>query len=148
MLAAKQATSKIPIVFAVATDPVGTGLVQSLARPGANVTGLSYQGVDLSEKRLELLRELVRQVARVAILADAGSSGGALEMREVQGLAQRLGMEGIALPAKHPKDIAYALETLKGRADALYVCAGPLDKHEQGSDHYARPGCATTNCLR
>ena len=91
VLATMRATSEIPIVFAIATDPVGSGLVASLARPGGNVTGLSYQGVDLSSKRIELLREAVPGIRRVAVIADVVSPGGALEMREVESLAKRLG---------------------------------------------------------
>jgi len=81
VIAAKQATLDIPIVFAISTDPVGTGLVASLARPGGNVTGLSYQESDLSGKRLELIRELVPSLRRLGILANPCSAGAALDAR-------------------------------------------------------------------
>jgi putative ABC transport system substrate-binding protein len=93
VLAAKQATSVIPIVFAAATDPVGAGLVASLARPGGNVTGLSLQQTDVAGKRLELLREIVPGLRRLAIMANVGSPGAVLEMGEVQGAARTLGLE-------------------------------------------------------
>jgi len=83
-LAAKQATAVIPIVFAVSGDPVGTGLVASLARPGGNVTGLSAQQTDTATKRIELLREVVPSLSRLAILANTASPIAVLELREVQ----------------------------------------------------------------
>ena len=97
VVTAKQATSVIPIVFAVAGDPVGTGLVASLARPGGNVTGLSLQTTDLVGKRLELLREFVPSLSRLAIMANISTPLAVLEMREVQVTARTLGMsEGLA----------------------------------------------------
>jgi putative ABC transport system substrate-binding protein len=89
VLAAKQATSVILIIFAAAGDPVGTGLVASVARPGGNVTGLSNQSADLAGKRLELLREVVPGLRRLAILANVDSPNAVLEMGEVQAAAQR-----------------------------------------------------------
>ena len=126
VLAAKQATSVIPIVFAVAGDPVGTGLVASLARPGGNVTGLSIQQTDLAGKRLELLREVVPGLRRLAILANVGNPAAVLEMGEVQAAARTLGLEVATFEIRRAEDIAPAFEALKGRADALYVCADPL----------------------
>ena len=126
VLAAKQATSLIPIVFAVATDPVGGGLVASLARPGGNVTGLSSQSTDLAGKRLELLREVVPSLRRLAIMANVGNPAAVLEMGEVQAAARTLGLEVATLEIRRAEDIAPAFETLKGRAEALYVCAEPL----------------------
>ena len=125
VVTAKQATSVIPIVVAVAGDPIGTGLVASLARPGGNVTGLSLQTTDLVGKRLELLRELVPDLRRLAILADAGNPQGVLEMDEVQAAARGLGIEVAPLEIRRAKDITPAFDALKGRADALYVVAGP-----------------------
>src|SRR6516165_5273092 len=93
VIALKQATSVIPIVFAAAGDPVGTGLVASLARPGGNVTGLSNQSADISSKRLELLREVVPNLHRLAIMANIGSPMGILEMGQVQAAARTLGIE-------------------------------------------------------
>jgi len=126
VVAAKQATSVIPIVFAVAGDPVGTGLVASLARPGGNVTGLSNQSADLPGKRLELLREVVPGLRRLAILANVGSPLVVLEMREVQGTARTLGLEVATSEIRRAEDIAPGVDALKGRADALYVVADPL----------------------
>jgi putative ABC transport system substrate-binding protein len=126
VVAAKQATSVIPIVFAAVGDPVGTGLVTSLARPGGNVTGLSIQATDLAGKRLELLREVVPGLHRLAIMANAGASPAVLEMAEVQTTARALGLEVVASEIKRPEDIAPAFESFKGRAEALYVCNDPL----------------------
>jgi putative ABC transport system substrate-binding protein len=93
IVAAKQATSVIPIVFAAAGDPVGTGLVASLARPGGNVTGLSIQQTDVAAKRLELLREFIPRLRRLAILANVDGPAVLLDMREVQTTARPLGLE-------------------------------------------------------
>jgi len=124
VLEAKRATSVIPIVFAAASDPVGGGLVASLARPGGNVTGLSVQNTDLAGKRLELLREVVPGLRRFAILANV-STGALLEMHEVQALAGKLGLEAATLEIRRTEDIAPAFKALKG-AEALYVCYDPL----------------------
>jgi len=124
--AAKQATSVIPIVFAVAGDPVGTGLVASLARPGGNITGLSLQATDLVGKRLELLREIIPTLGRLAIMANIGSLLAVREMREVEGVARTLGLEVVAAEIRRVEDIMPAVEALKGRADAIYVVADPL----------------------
>src|SRR5438876_197481 len=126
VVAAKQATSVIPIVFAAAGDPVGTGLVASLARPGGNVTGLSIQQTDLAAKRLELLREVVPGLRRLAILANVGGPAVVLDMREVQATARTLGLEVITSEIQRGEDIASAFKALKGRADSLYVCSSPL----------------------
>jgi putative tryptophan/tyrosine transport system substrate-binding protein len=126
IVAAKQATSVIPIVFAAAGDPVGTGLVASLARPGGNVTGLSIQQTDVAAKRLELLREFVPGLRRLAILANVDGPAVLLDMREVQTTARPLGLEVVTSEIRRGEDIAPAFETLKGRADALYVCIDPL----------------------
>jgi putative ABC transport system substrate-binding protein len=126
VVAAKQATSVIPIVFAGAGDPVGTGLVASLARPGGNVTGLSNQQNDLAGKKLELLRELVPGLRRLAIMANVGNPATVLEMREVQAMARALGLEAATFEIRRSEDIAPAFEALKGRAEALYVVFDPL----------------------
>jgi putative ABC transport system substrate-binding protein len=123
---AKNATSTIPIVFALANDPVGSGLVASLARPGGNVTGLSLQAPDLAGKRLGLLREAVPGMRRLAVLANAGYPGAKLEMQEVEATASRLGVESAPLQIRRAEDIAPAFEALKHRADTLYVCSDPL----------------------
>jgi putative ABC transport system substrate-binding protein len=125
-VAAQRATSVIPIVFAPSGDPVATGLVTSLARPGGNVTGLSAQATDSAAKRLELLREVVPDLRRLAILGDAGNPQGVLEMGEVQAAARGLGIEVAPLEIRRAEDITPAFDALKGRADALYVVTGPL----------------------
>jgi putative ABC transport system substrate-binding protein len=126
VIAAKQATSVIPIVFAAASDPVGTGLVASLARPGGNVTGLSLQFTDLAGKRLELLRAVLPDLRRLAILANASSPATALEVAEVQAMARTFGLEVAAPEVRQTEDIAPAFEALKGRVEALYVVNDPL----------------------
>jgi putative ABC transport system substrate-binding protein len=126
VVAAMQATSVIPIVFAAAGDPVGTGLVASLARPGGNVTGLSIQQTDVAAKRLELLREFVPGLRRLAILANVDGPAVLLDMREVQTTARPLGLEVVTSEIQRGEDIAPAFEALKGRTDALYVCIDPL----------------------
>jgi ABC-type uncharacterized transport system substrate-binding protein len=124
-IAAKQATSVIPIVAAVVGDPVGSGLVASLSRPGGNVTGLSVLSPDVAAKRLELLREVVRSLRRLAILADVGNPVNVSEMHEVQATASALGLEAVAMEIRRAEDIAPSFEALKGRADALYVVGNP-----------------------
>jgi putative tryptophan/tyrosine transport system substrate-binding protein len=125
VVAAKQATSVIPIVF-MAGDPVGTGLVASLARPGGNATGLSLQQTETAGKRLELLREVVPGLGRLAILANVGNPKAVLEMGEVQTAARTLGLEVITLEIRRGEDIVPAFEALNGRAEALYVVIDPL----------------------
>jgi putative ABC transport system substrate-binding protein len=126
VVAAKQATSTIPIVFAVAADPLGTGLITSLARPGSNVTGLSFQATDLAAKRLELLREVVPGLRRLAILANVSNPGVILEMNEVQAAARTLGLAVTTLEIRRSEDIPPAFDRLGDRAEFLYVCADPL----------------------
>jgi putative ABC transport system substrate-binding protein len=126
VLATKQTTSVIPIVFARAGDPVANGLVASLARPGGNVTGLSSQGDDLAGKRLELLREVVPGLRRVAILANVGNPFSVMELGEGQAAARTLGLEFDALEIRRAEDIVPAFEAIKGRAEALYVCPDGL----------------------
>jgi putative tryptophan/tyrosine transport system substrate-binding protein len=125
-LAAKQATAVIPIVFAAVTDPVGTGLVASLARPGGNVTGLANQASDTCGKKLEFLREVVPGLRRLAIMANVGNPASMLEMHEAQATARTLGLEIITSEIRRAEDIAPAFEALRERADALYLCPDPL----------------------
>jgi putative tryptophan/tyrosine transport system substrate-binding protein len=125
VVVAKQATSIIPIVF-VAGDPVGTGLVASLARPGGNATGLSLQQTETNGKRFELLREVVPGLSRLAILANVGSPAVVLDIRGVQATARTYGLEVITLEIRRGEDITPAFEALKGRAEALYVVIDPL----------------------
>jgi ABC-type uncharacterized transport system substrate-binding protein len=126
VLAAKQATSDIPIVFAVATDPVGGGLVASLARPGGNVTGLSLQFTDTAGKRIELLREAVPGLRRLALMGNASYPAAVVELREVQTIARTVGLEVLTSEIRRAEEIAPAVEAIKGRADGLYVAADPL----------------------
>ncbi len=125
-LAAKQATSVIPIVFATAGDPVGTGLVASLARPSGNATGLSLQLKETAGKRLELLREVLPNLRRLAIMANVGAPAAVLDMVEIQETVRTLGLEVTTLEIRRAEDIAPAFEALKGRAEALYVVIDPL----------------------
>jgi putative tryptophan/tyrosine transport system substrate-binding protein len=124
-VAAKQATSVIPIVV-VLGDPIATGLVASLARPGGNVTGLSNQQTDLHGKRLELLREVLPSLRRLAIMANVDYPEAVLEVREVQAISKTLGLEVATVEIRRAEDIAPAFEALKGRADALYVITDAL----------------------
>jgi putative ABC transport system substrate-binding protein len=126
VLAAKQVTSVIPIVFAATGDPVGTGLVTSLARPGGNITGLSNQIPDLVGKRLELLREVVPGFGRLALLGNVGNPVVVLEIGHVQAAARTLGLEVIPLEIRRGEDIVPGFEALNGRAEALYVIIDPL----------------------
>jgi putative ABC transport system substrate-binding protein len=126
VIPAKQATSVVPIVFAVATDPVGSGLVASLARPGGNVTGLSLQQSDIAAKRLELLREVVPGLGRLGVIVNISSPGAALEMREVQGTARVLGLDVVTVEIRRSADIAGAFDALKDQAQAVYVVNEPL----------------------
>jgi ABC-type uncharacterized transport system substrate-binding protein len=124
--ALKQATSVIPIVFALATDPVGGGLATSLARPGGNVTGLSMQATDLASKRVELLHDVVPRLKRLAVLGNITIPQGVLEMREIEAASPKLNLQVVPLEIHQAEDIAPAFEALKDRAEALYVCADPL----------------------
>jgi len=122
----RQATTVIPIVFAVGIDPVGSGLVASLAQPGGNVTGLSIQANELAGKRLEFARELIPQLHRLAIMFNVGNAQPVLEMGETQAAARMLGLEVVPLVIQRAEDIAPAFQTLKTRADALYVAVDQL----------------------
>src|SRR5215475_1855942 len=125
--AVKRVTSVIPIIFAVDADPVGGGLVASLARPGGNVTGLSSQSPDTASKRLQLLQEVVPGLRRLAILANVNWRGAVQEMDEVQTVAPTLGLDVVdKLELRSADDIAPAFAGLKGGAQALYVSSDPL----------------------
>jgi len=126
IIAAKQATAVIPIVFAAAGDPVGAGLVASLARPAGNVTGLSSQLRDTATKRLELLRDVVPNLRRLAIMANVDNASIVLEMRELQATVPALGLDVITLEIHRGEDIAPSFDSLQGRADALVVLAEAL----------------------
>jgi putative tryptophan/tyrosine transport system substrate-binding protein len=126
VLAAKQATSTIPIVFATAGDPIGTGVITSLAQPGGNVTGLSSQQPDTASKRLELLREIIPSLHQLAILADAGNPYTALDVGEIKRAASTLGLEVSTFDVRLAKDIGPAFGALKIHAQALYVPPTPI----------------------
>jgi putative ABC transport system substrate-binding protein len=117
----KQATSVIPIVFPLGIDPVGSDLIKSLAQPGGNVTGVTNQQSDLAGKRLELLREVLPRLRRLAIIGNAGFPQAVLEMGKVQAEARTLGLEVAPLEIRRVEDIAPAFESLKAQTDALYV---------------------------
>jgi putative tryptophan/tyrosine transport system substrate-binding protein len=124
--AAKRATSVIPIVFTLAPDPVGSGLVASLAQPGGNVTGLSNQSGDLFGKRLELLREVVPGLRRLAIIANSDNPQTALEIGDAQAEAHKLGLDVTTSKIRRADDIAPAIDALKGHVEALYVVSDAL----------------------
>jgi len=126
VLAAKQATSVVPIVFPVESNPIEDGIVASLARPGGNITGLSVQRADTTAKRIELLREIVPSLRRLAILVNIDSPTGVLEAGQVQTTAQTLGLEVAKSEIRQSADIAPAFESFKGLVEALYVAAEPL----------------------
>ena len=123
---AKRATSVIPVVFAISSDPLGTGLVASLPRPGGNLTGFSIQATDLAGKRFELLLEVVPRLRRLAIMENIDYPLTMLERTEVQGAAVRLGFEVITLNTRTADEISPGIQTLRNRADALYVLASPF----------------------
>src|SRR6476659_52533 len=125
-IAAKRATSVIPIVAVAVGDPVGSGLVASLARPGSNVTGLSIQSVDAVSKQVELLRDVVPNLHRLAVLANESNPMSRRPAEEVKETAHALGLEVAPLDVLRADDIAPAFAALDGRADALYVTGEPL----------------------
>jgi putative tryptophan/tyrosine transport system substrate-binding protein len=124
--AVRQATSTIPIVFAVANDPIGAGFVSSLARPGGNITGLSLQTRDLAAKRLELLREIAPGIRRFGILANIGNDAAVPEIDEVQAAARILGLEVVTSEIRQAEDITSAFAAFGSDVEALYVCTDPL----------------------
>lgn len=124
--AAKAATQIIPVVFAAAADPVAAGLVQSLARPGGNVTGLSLQQSDIAGKKIELLRETLGSLRKLAILGNIANPGSVLEIKEVETVAGKLGIEVVTLELRTVEDIAPAFKTLNERAEAVYVSTDPF----------------------
>jgi ABC-type uncharacterized transport system substrate-binding protein len=124
-LAAKRATSGIPIVIAIVGDPVGDGLVTSLARPGGNVTGLSMVQPETAGKRLEMLREILPNLRQVGILGNVANAGAATELKVAQDAAHKLNLDTITLEIRRGEDIPAAIASLGG-ADALYVCVDPV----------------------
>ena len=126
-VAAKGATTSIPIVMAVAIDPIGTGLVASLARPGGNLTGNAWLGPELTAKRLELLKEAVPRISRVATIFNPGNQSHRIVLREMQTTAQRLGVTLQLQQVTSPDDFDQAFAAMtKNRPDALFTVADPL----------------------
>jgi putative tryptophan/tyrosine transport system substrate-binding protein len=119
--AAKQATNSIPIVFALPGDPVATGLVASLARPGGNLTGLSSQGTDIATKRLEILGEAIPGLRRLALMGNAVNPASVMDMAKVQAAARTQGLDAATFEIRRAEDLAPTIESLKGRFDALYI---------------------------
>jgi len=126
LAAAKQATSDIPIVFAISLDPLGSGMVASLARPGGNITGLSFQGTDTAGKRLELLREVLPRLRRLAVMANTDNPAAEVELGEVQATARKIGLDVDTFKIRRVEEITPAFEKLKNRSQALYICGDAL----------------------
>ena len=125
--AVRKATSTIPIVLAVSADPVGSGLVASLAQPGGNVTGLSILAVEAAGKRLELLKEVVPRASRVAVLWNVTSPGKAQEWRQTQAAARALGVTLQSAEVRDPEDLDKVLsEVARARPDALVAFSEPM----------------------
>ena len=122
----RQVTASIPVVFALAVDPLGSGLVTNLSRPGGNVTGMSMQQAEMGGKRLELFREIVPGLRRLAIMFDGGYAGSVSESGDVQAIARKLGLEVALHEARRTEDFASVFETIEGQADALYVVENAL----------------------
>ena len=122
----KRATSTIPIVFAIAIDPAGAGIVPSLARPGGNVTGLSIEQTETAGKRLELLRAVIPHLHRLAVIANIENPQTRQEMGAVQTAARALGLDLAPLEIRRAEDIATGFAALKGQADALYIAQDTL----------------------
>jgi putative tryptophan/tyrosine transport system substrate-binding protein len=124
--AAKQATADIPVVFHSVSDPVATGLVTNLARPGGNLTGLANLVGEVASKRLELLHEAIPSLRRVAIMANVDNPGAVLEINGAQSAAVALGLDTVMLKIRRAEDIAPSIETLRGEVEAIWVAADGL----------------------
>jgi putative ABC transport system substrate-binding protein len=124
--ALKQATAAIPIVFAIAVDPIGSGIVASLSHPGGNVTGLSVEQSDIAGKRLELMREIVPKLRRLAIMFDGGYAAAVRENNETQAAARTFGLDVVSHAIRRAADIEPAFEAIKSQADALYIAVDAL----------------------
>ncbi|HUQ75441.1 MAG TPA: ABC transporter substrate-binding protein [Burkholderiales bacterium] len=130
--AAQKATTRIPIVFPVTGDPVAGGFVQSLARPGGNITGLSNNSLESVGKALELVHEILPKAARVAVLADLGSSTQPQLLKSVEQAGKQIGLQVIAVPVRNKADIEPAFERLKStNAEALLVTLAPVFSEER-----------------
>ena len=130
--AARSATGEIPIVMAVVADPVAAGLVASLAHPGGNITGLSTLAPELDGKRLELLKETLPRVTRVAWVWDPGNPALVIRLKQMQAAAQALGLKLQALEVRNPKELESAFETaIRERAGALLVPAVMVSSYQR-----------------
>jgi len=151
-LAAKAATTTIPIAFLVADDPVRLGLVASLARPGGNMTGINFLAGELAAKRLELLRELVPAAARVAVLVNpANAEITERALRDVEAAARAMGLQIQVLNANTSREIDAAFATVvRERPDALFVGPGPVfvDRRVQVALLAARSGVPAIYVVR
>jgi putative tryptophan/tyrosine transport system substrate-binding protein len=126
VLAARRATSAIPIVFAIGSEPVGSGMVAALARPEGNVTGLSLQASDLASKRVELLGEMLPGLRRLSIMANVHNPSSVLEGSEVRAAAHQLGLDVHSIDIQVAHDIEAAFVSLKPGAQAIYLCGDAL----------------------
>jgi putative ABC transport system substrate-binding protein len=125
--AAKNATREIPIVMVIPGDPVASGLIESLARPGGNITGLSSMSPQLAGKRLELLKEMLPKLSRVAVLWNPQVVGSSLTWKEIQVPARQLGVQLQSLAVRSPNELAKALDdAIRARAGALFVAPDPV----------------------
>lgn len=150
-LAAKSATATIPIVMTSAGDPLGTRLVSGLARPGGNVTGLSLMSPDISGKRLELIKQIVPDIARVAIMWNATNPYPALVFRQTENSARQLKLEVQSLEVRTPDDVSGALEAaVREKANALITVEDPLTVNfrKQIADFAAKNRLPTMSGLR
>jgi putative ABC transport system substrate-binding protein len=134
----KQATASIPIVFAIAVDPVGIGLVASLSHPGGNVTGLSIQTTDLAGKRLELFRQLVPDLRRLAIIFDKDYPAAVLASREVQAAARTFGLEVARHEIRRAGDIAAVFRSSQRPSGCTLCCRKRSHFRKQHAIHHAR----------
>ena len=144
-LAAKRSTAVIPIVFAAAGDPVGTGLVASLARPGGNVTGMSIQQTDLAGKRLEILLEVLPGLRTLSIMANIGTPNAVLDMREAQAAARTFGLDVITSEVRKAEDIAPAFDTAQGPRRRPVCLRRPAAHDQSGSNQLLGAGRSTAH---
>ena len=133
-MAAKEATSTIPIVSAAYGDAVASGIVKSLSRPGGNVTGLTIEPAELSSKRLELLRDIIPNVRRLAALVNTHVVG-AQEVVAIRTASAKLNIDAHVLDIQTAEDIQAAMATLAGQTDALYVYSEPLTNANKEQNH-------------
>ena len=141
VLAAKQATASVPIVSAAMGDPVGTGLVTNLARPGGNVTGLSAQAPDLAGKRLELLREAVPGLQRLGLVGNVENPLVILELRELETAGRVLGLHVVTAELRRAEDIAPAIEALKGSSGRALCRSRPAHSYKPASHQHSGARC-------